>query len=617
MSNNVLYEEEGDFKVGAVLADNETSLQVEAPHGKRSKVKASHVLLRFEDARLGDFMRTARELADGLDLDFLWECCGDSEFSYESLAHEYFGRPPKPAEAAALLIRLHSAPMYFYKKGRGRYRAAPQDALKAALASLERRRREADKRADYVARLKRAELPAEFTPRLSNLLYKPEKASIEWKALEEASAALKLSPVRLIERCGGIPSTHAYHLDRFLFEYFPRGTAFPELPPLLATDDLPAAGVEAFSIDDVTTTEIDDAFSVTPFPSGNVSVGIHIAAPAIGIAPGSPIDKIARERLSTVYFPGGKITMLPDAAVEHFSLKKDGARPAVSLYLELGPDRSLISAATRIERIPVAANLRHGELDGVLSTDALTAGHVEHRYGEQLMALWQLASELERARRKEEVELEMRPEYSFYVENDRVRIVRRHRGTPLDRIVSELMIYVNNTWGRQLADAKAAAIYRVQETGKVRMSTVPASHEGLGLETYAWTSSPLRRYVDLINQRQLAALTLGEALPYRQNDEALLAAMQDFESTYEAYANFQRNMERYWSLRWLLQEAVETASATVLRESLARFDELPLVARVPSLPALAPGTRVELAVSGVDLLELAIRCEYRRLLPNG
>lgn len=617
MSKNVLYEEEGDFKVGAILADNETSLQVEAPHGKRSKVKASHVLLRFEDARPGDFMGAAHQLADGLDVNFLWECCGDSEFSYESLAQEYFGRPPKAVEAAALLIRLHGAPMYFYKKGRGCYRAAPPDALKAALASLERKRREAEKRAEYVAQLKRGELPVEFGPRLASLLYKPEKASIEWKALEEGCEALKLTPARLIERCGGIPSTRAYHLERFLFEHFPRGTAFPELPSLPDPAGLPLAGVEAFSIDDVTTTEIDDAFSVSPLSNGSVTIGIHIAAPALGITPGSPFDTIARERLSTVYFPGGKITMLPDAAVERYSLSQDGDRPALSLYLEVDPDGSVLSKATRAERIPVAANLRHAELEAVLSADALAANCVEHRYGEPLTALWRLASTLARARRKDEPELEMRPEYSFYVENDHVRIVRRQRGTPLDRIVSELMICINNTWGQQLAGAEAAAIYRVQGAGKVRMSTVPAGHEGLGVEGYAWASSPLRRYVDLVNQRQLLAMARGEALPYRQNDEALLGAMRDFESAYEAYAEFQRNMERYWSLRWLLQENVESVYATVLRESVARFDELPLVARVPSLPALAPGVRVELAVSGIDLLELTLRCDYRRQLPAG
>jgi exoribonuclease-2 len=617
VSRNVFYEEEGDFKVGAVLADNDTSLQVEAPHGKRSKIKASHVLLRFEDSRLGEFMDAARQLAQDLDVDFLWECCGGAEFSFESLAREYFGRAPKAEETAALLIRLQGAPMYFYKKGRGRYRAAPPEALKAALASVERKRLEAEKRAEYVAQLKSGKLPPEFGSRLPSLLYRPEKASTEWKALEEACDALKLTPARLIDRCGGIPSTHGYHLGRFLFEYFPKGTALPELPPLPAPAELPAADVEAFSIDDVTTTEIDDAFSVQALPGGNVTIGIHIAAPAIGIAPGSPVDVVARERLSTVYFPGSKITMLPDAAVERYSLRAGGERPALSLYLEAGADGAVLSTATRIARISVAANLRHAELEDTLDADAFAAGRVDHRYGAQLLTLWKFASALERARRKDEPAVEMRPEYSFYVDNDRVRIVRRRRGPPLDRIVSELMILVNNAWGRQLAEANAAAIYRVQETGKVRLSTVPAGHEGLGVQSYAWASSPLRRYVDLVNQRQLLSLARGEELPYRANDERLLGAMRDFEVAYEAYGEFQRDMERYWSLRWLEQEGVDTACATVLREGLARFDELPLVVRVPSLPVLAPGTRVELAVSDLDLLELSLRCEYRRAVPGG
>ena len=86
--------------------------------------------------------------------------------------------------------------------------------------------------------------------------------------------------------------------------------------------------------------------------------------------------------------------------------------------------------------------------------------------------------------------------------------------------------------------------------------------------------------------------------------------MRDFEAAHEAYGQFQRTMERYWCLRWLQQEGVETATASVLRESLVRFDDLPLVARVPSLPGLEPGSRVEVAVSRIDLLELTFHCEF-------
>ena len=189
--------------------------------------------------------------------------------------------------------------------------------------------------------------------------------------------------------------------------------------------------------------------------------------------------------------------------------------------------------------------------------------------------------------------------------------MRRWRGTPVDKTVSELMIFANSEWGRQLAAGGMAAIYRVQGNGKVRMSTVPASHEGLGVEQYVWASSPLRRYVDLINQRQIIALTRGDAAPYRANDEALLAAMRDFESAYEAYAEFQRSMERYWCLRWLIQEGRNAVAGSVIRENLVRLEELPLVVRVPSLPVLDPGSAVELAVGDIDLLELTLRCEFR------
>ena len=611
---NVFYEEEGAFKVGSVLADHDASLQVEAPHGKRSKVKASAVLFRFDSAGLGEFMGAAQKLAEGIDADFLWQCCGQEEFSFEKLAKEYFGRAPTPLESAGLLLKLHGAPMYFYKKGKGRYKAAAADSLKAALASVERKRKEAGQRARYVAQLVAGQLPAEFAPLARKLLYGPDKQSAEWKALEEACEKLKTTPARLFERCGALPSSHDYHLDRFLFEFFPRGTAFPDTPAPAVPQNLPLAQVEAFSIDDATTTEIDDAFSVTKLPGGRYSIGIHIAVPALGIAPGSAIDAAARERLSTVYYPGGKITMLPDRAIAAYTLSERTQCPALSFYLEVAPDGAITARTTRVERVTLSENLRHAELEEAFNESTLAAGRIEHRYGDELATLWRFARALEEARRGAAPEQEQRPEYSFTVENDRVRIVQRRRGTPIDKIVSELMIQVNSAWGSLLAENGAAAIYRVQDGGKVRMSTVAAGHEGLGVASYAWTSSPLRRYVDLVNQRQLIALARGEAAPYRANDEALLAAMRDFESAYDAYGEFQRQMERYWCLRWLVQENVQAAPATVIRESLARFDNLPLVARVPSLPALAPGTRVELAVSALDLLELTLHCEFKRQL---
>src|SRR5688572_26738192 len=283
MAQSIFYEEEGGFKVGTVLADHDTSLQVEAPHGRRSKVKSSAVLFRFDASGLGDFMGAAQKLAEDIDADFLWQCSGQEEFGFATLAREYFGRAPQAVESAGLLLKLHGAPMYFYKRGRGRYKAAPADALKAALASVERKKREATQKQEYVDALLAGTLPEAFRPLMNTLLYKPDRQSVEWKALEEAAAALKLVPARVIERSGGLTSTHDYHLNRFLFEYFPRGVTFAVALAEPRQHDLPLADAAAFSIDDASTTEIDDAFSVTALANGNSRIGIHIAAPGLGI----------------------------------------------------------------------------------------------------------------------------------------------------------------------------------------------------------------------------------------------------------------------------------------------------------------------------------------------
>ena len=574
---NVFYEENGDFKVGRVLAQSDFALQVESAQGRRSKVKAASVLVRFEAPPLAEFLDAARREAERIDIDFLWQCCGEDEFGFDALGREYFGRAPAAPEAAALLLKLHGAPMYFYKKGKGRYRAAPADALKAALASLERKRVQAEQKARYVESLCAGRVPEEFTPHVAQLLYAPDKTSPEWKALESACEELRITPPRLLERCGALASPFEYHRNRFLFEHFPHGTAFAELPEPQVAADLPVAGVAAISIDDITTTEIDDALSVTELANGCLQIGIHIAAPALGIAPGSPIDIAARDRLSTVYFPGDKITMLPECAIEAFTLRAGEARAALSLYAEIDAEGVVVATRSACERVPVVDNLHHSVLEEKFNAEALAAGAVDHPHGHALERLWRFALKREAARGKADEPGERRPEYSFYVEDDRVRIVERRRGSPLDKVVAELMIFANTEWGRVLAEAGWAAIFRAQSSGTTRLTTAPAAHAGLGVAQYAWATSPLRRYVDLINQRQLIALLGNGPAPYQAGDEALLAAVRDFEMAYEAYDEFQRGMERYWSLRWILQENLESITGAVIRESLVRLDGVPLL----------------------------------------
>jgi exoribonuclease-2 len=607
---NVLFEDDGQLKAGAVLADQDASLMVEAVSGRRMKIKAGNVLLRFATPGPGEVLSEGNKLAADLDPNFLWEASEEGEFGFADLAREYYGGQPTPAQSAAVAMLLHASPMHFYKKGKGRYRKAPADALKAALASVERKAREGEKIAEWVTSLVQNTLPDPLRARLAMLLYKPDKNALEWKALAAACEVRKTSPLQLLDACGAIASTHDYHFDAFVTEAFPQGTAFPAWGALLPLPDLPHGAARAFSIDDATTTEIDDAFSVRELANGNYEVGIHIACPALAIPRDGPLDRVARTRLSTVYMPGRKLTMLPDDAVAAFTLKAGAAPPTLSLLIEITPDGVPVRHATRVERQPVAANLRLDAITDKFARDLPSPD--DPPWTHELRVLWKLAQHLAEQRGKNDIN---RIDYSFDVDWDagpegRIAIVPRVRGSPLDKLVAELMIHVNNTWGRLLAEHDAAGLYRVQAAGKVKMSTRPGEHQGLGLTHYLWASSPLRRYSDLVNQRQLLAVLAGATPPYADNDAGLFAALADFEATYSQYAEFQDRMEHYWCLRWLLQENVTEVGAQVIRDNVVGFEPLPIVTRVADLPSLAPDTAVRIAIGRIDLLAATFECRY-------
>ncbi|HEY4541175.1 MAG TPA: RNB domain-containing ribonuclease [Noviherbaspirillum sp.] len=620
---NLFFEESGDFKAGTVLSQQGEAYQVELPSGKRSKVKARDVLLQFSAPEPAQLLADAQALAADIDLDFIWEVAGEEEFGFAELGAEYFGHAPQPHEAAGLLLRLHHAPIYFYKKGKGRYKAAPEASLKAALAGIEKKKQQAAVQAQYVEELKAQRLPEAMKPLVRQLLFKPDKNSIEYKAMEQACAELQTSPQRLMLAVGGLASAKDLHLGRFLYEFFPKGTGFaPVALPTLP--ELPLADVQAFSIDDVTTTEIDDAMSVARLDAGQVRVGIHIAAPGLAIRRDDALDIIARQRMSTVYMPGDKITMLPDELVEQFTLGEGSARPALSLYAVLDTATwTVVSTETRAERVPIATNLRHNELDDLVTEASLAVGDGDYPHKEDIGLLWQWAQALEQARMEKRAAFGLKPEqtnrvdFNFYVEDDVVSIVRRKRGAPLDKIVAELAIFANSTWGKLLHDHGVPGIYRSQVVGawpqrmQVRMVTHAAPHQGLGVDQYAWSTSPLRRYTDLVNQWQILAcvehgVTAPLAAPFKPKDADLFAIVSAFDAAYSAYADFQSNMERYWCLRWLDQEQKRHVDAVVLKDEITRLVDVPLIVRLPGMPQTPRGTQVRLELIRWDEVELGL-----------
>ncbi len=615
---NVFYEEEGSFKVASIMSESPAALQVESLSGKRSKIKTNNVLMQFE-APLASFMEAAQSEAENLEIDFLWECCGEPEFAFEDLASEYYGKKPSPIEAAATAIKLHSAPMYFYRKGKGRYKAAPADTLKLALAAVERKKLQAEQVVAWVTQLNNKELPEGFAAKADALIYNPDKNSLEWKAIDEAAQSSGRLALTVMADCGLIESAHDYHLGAFLREMFPSkdgksGLDFPAYEMSEIPDDLPLAEVECFSIDDATTTEVDDAFSLETLNNGNTRLGIHIAAPSLGLPVDSSLDAIVLSRLSTVYMPGSKITMLPENVVKPFSLDAGEIKPALSLYLEVTPAFEIVAHETRLEKIKVADNLRHDTIEPFFNEHTLDADN-GHAYWAKLKLLFSLAEKLETARGKADPNRAPQIDYSFYVRDGKVQIVPRERGAPIDKLVAELMIYANSYWGGLLKEAGFAGIYRAQTGGKVFMTTSAEPHQGLGVSQYAWNTSPLRRAVDLVNQRQLIAMLKNESAPYNVADGKLNVIIRNFDQTYNAYSEFQTRMERYWCLQYLIQEQLSEVTATVWRENLVRIDGMFYITKVPSLPELKVGTRVSLEIKHIDTLLMELNCKFKAAIP--
>ena len=631
----VLFEEAGKFLAGRILSEADTSLQVELDSGKRVKVKSTLALLKFEKPAPAELMAAGQTLSEEIELDLAWEFATDEEFGFADLARDYFSsdasKPASVVQQAAALFRLFDSPHYFRRAGKGRFKKAPLEILQQALVAIEKKKQLVLQISGWAQELGQGHCPAPVREQLYKILFKPDKNSPEYKAVVEASRATQTAPLDLLQNAGAIASAYQFHWKRFLFENFPKGTAFPALQAPPIQDELPLADVKAFSIDDSSTTEIDDALSVQGLGSGTVTLGIHIAAPGLAVLPGSPIDVLGRNRLSTVYMPGYKLTMLPDAIVKSYTLQAGRNCPALSLYLTLDEATLEIkSSVTKLEQVPITSNLRHDVLDSTFTEAFFEAAQtvlpVDVEWGVELSFLHRLARHLKAQREvvRGKPENFNRPDYNFKLDNppdqepqgqEVVSISTRQRGAPLDLIVAEAMILANSTWGEWLAEHGVPGIYRSQASlapgVKVRMGTRALPHAGLGVKSYAWSTSPLRRYTDLVNQWQLIACvrngrTAALVAPFKPKDTELFAIISSFDATYGAYNSFQAGIERYWTLKYLQQNSITELTATAFKDNLVRADDLPLVLPVMGSQGLPRGARVRVKLGAIDEITLDI-----------
>ena len=632
----VLFEEAGKHLAGRILSEADSSLQVELDSGKRVKVKAVNALLRFEKPAPVEFIAAAQNLSADIELELAWEFASDDEFGFADLARDYFSPDPaRPAtleQQAAALFRLFDAPHYFRRAGKGRFKKAPLEILQLALKAIEKKQQIALQITAWADELAKGTCPAPIREQLYKILFKPDKNAAEYKAVVEASKTTHIAPLDLLQKSGAIASAYQFHYKRFLFENFPKGTGFPTLEAPTHTEDLPLANVQAFSIDDSATTEIDDALSVQGIGTGTVTLGIHIAAPGLAVQPGSAVDQLGRARLSTVYMPGYKLTMLPDDVVQNYTLMAGRNCPAVSLYVTMDEATlEMRGTQTLIELVPIVSNLRHDVLDSTFTEAFFEAAHqmsppTDIAWAEELTFLHRTARHLKAQREiaRGKPENFNRPDYNFKLDNpsgqepqgnELVTITTRQRGAPLDLIVAEAMILANSTWGLWLAEHGVPGIYRSQASMapgvKVRMGTKALPHAGLGVKSYAWSTSPLRRYTDLVNQWQIIACakhgrTAALVAPFKPKDAELFSIISGFDAAYSAYNGYQSGIERYWTLKYLQQNGITELVATAFKDNLVRADDLPLVLPATGALGLPRGAKVRVKLGEIDEITLDI-----------
>jgi exoribonuclease-2 len=363
-----LFEEAGKFLAGRILSEAEASRPGGARQRQAGQGQGRQHLLRFEKPAPAELMAQAQARGQTIELELAWEFAPEDEFGFADLARDYFsGKATLEQQAGALLActrrRITSAApaRAAFKKAPGRNRAA------GAGRHREEKTGAGSRSPSGPSELGQGECPAPIREQLYKILFKPDKNAPEYKAVVEASRATHTGAAgRCCKRPA--PSTRPTSStgSAFCSTTSPRARAFPRWSAAIKRRAA-AGAVQAFSIDDSQTTEIDDALSVQGLGTGTVVLGIHIAAPGLAIQPGSALDQLARHRLSTVYMPGYKITMLPDEVVQIYTLDEGRDCPAVSLYVTLDEATLEIQAPKRAGARADRANLRHDQLDHIVT----------------------------------------------------------------------------------------------------------------------------------------------------------------------------------------------------------------------------------------------------------
>jgi exoribonuclease-2 len=369
----------------------------------------------------------------------------------------------------------------------------------------------------------------------------------------------------------------------------------------------------AITIDDEDTREVDDALTVTR--SGNeIVVGVHIADVSAFVAKGDLLDAEAARRSSTIYLPTGTVVMFPERlSTDLASLRADVSRPAFTIEVRFDTQGNRLGYRIVLSTIRVQRRLSYDEADL-----AMESGE------ETLRTLHDLALQLQRVRAGRGAITFRRPELKVRVHDDEILIKKINPNSPSRVLVSEMMILANGLAADFAAVNSLPVIFRIQEPREAlaveetpiveavaferlrktfkrsRLSLTPGLHSGLGLTAYTQASSPIRRYADLVTQRQFTATLAGASAPY--NREELLRVLATAEAAETEVRALEERSTNFWILEYLAREKKDQSLAAVILDikGSIELEDYYLRGKVASLAKHKPGETVQVRIESVD-----------------
>jgi exoribonuclease II len=637
----VEYLDEGHLRPGLVVREQGTQLAVIEAGGREQTIARDLVLLRHPELKttrenlaetltaLGD-ERT--RLAAELDLNLLWEIVHEQgrNFSADELAELFFGR--RSATATSVMFEaLFNDSLYFVRRHMEFLARSPEqvERLRVQYDKVRLRSESSRKTRSLVRGILEQGLrppPEEVGPlaaELTRYLDNPFTRNRDLTAILESSVS-DITPAEaayeILERLDAAPPG-----PRFVVIGGVR-TEFNEAAQLEAQGVAPPerkfreVGC-AVTIDDNDTVEIDDAISCEPLADGGARVRVNIALVADFVPKGGPMDKEAAARGATVYLPEATIRMLPDrVACDAASLIADHQKHVLTTDVLLSGTGEILEYSIYPGKVRISERLSYDQADAFIADTASEAGNGA---AGTVRLVYEAAMKLREKRRASGALLVQRREPKIKVSDGEIEFRLLDTSSPSRELVAEFMVLSNHVAARFAAENRIPIIYRVQPGSgdlamqRPRLSMYPEYHAGIGLDYYTQVSSPIRRYMDLVLQRQLlAALANGSTPPYEA--EELLAVLATAENAEADGKELERRARRYWTLRYLELKALnDPLRATVLRDgATAELDDYAVRGSLHGAPNFPSRTPILVRIARVEPVRGALALEYLGSTPG-